>query len=133
MAAWIGELDASEHTLTSFAAGQGPIFHYRAAENRVERLMADTPPFGIEPALGGTSRVLALGRGDVVAVLSDGVLEARNPAGEEFGEARIEALMRSEAARSAGQLLAALREALRRFSGGIPASDDQTAVIVTRR
>jgi serine phosphatase RsbU (regulator of sigma subunit) len=131
--AWFGLLDARDGTLLSVSCGQAPILHWVAAEARGVLLGADAPPLGIDDELdvSGAPR-LALGPGDVVAVLSDGLFEARNAAREQFGAERVLDVLRANHQESAPKILLALRAALDEFTAGTPAGDDRTAVIVKR-
>jgi HAMP domain-containing protein len=69
--AWLGELDAREHSLTYFSAGQAPLLHFHAKEDRFEFLNADAPPFGIDEDLEiHPGPPLILEAGDIFAVFS---------------------------------------------------------------
>jgi sigma-B regulation protein RsbU (phosphoserine phosphatase) len=70
--------------------------------------------------------------GDMFVVLSDGVVDAASANGERFGTGRvIDVLIRHRESRAA-ELMAALRDALARFTDGVAADDDRTAVIIKR-
>ncbi len=74
----------------------------------------------------------ALQPGDMLLLYTDGVTEARNPEGEEFGEDRLLDTLR--AAPGAGAQAAAdrLLEALTRFAAGAPQHDDITLIVARR-
>lgn len=76
-----------------------------------------------------TAPSLALHDGDVVLLLSDGVEEAPDPTGELFGAERAFAIVRANAAKSAAEILKALCDAVRAFTGGLPQQDDVTVVV----
>jgi len=84
----------------------------------------------IEPGVPVATR---LAPGDAVVVMSDGVFDALNAAGEPFGAGRVVALLRAHRGAPAPEILAALRAALDAFTGGAPAEDDRTAIVLTRR
>ena len=131
--AWLGELDLRAHVLRSLAAGQAPLLRYEAARDRFEELPADTAPLGVLPELDAAgAREIALAPGDLVAVLSDGIFDARSPAGEAFGVERATRAMRAHRHESASRILAALRDVLDSFCAGRPAADDRTALLVKR-
>jgi len=131
--AWLGDLDARRHTLTSFSAGQAPLLYYDASRGAVEELQADAPPLGLLDSLDiAIPEPRQLGRGDVFAVISDGVFEASDTEGREFGAQRVGQLIAREAAAGPEQILAALRAALADFTRGRPARDDRTALLVQR-
>ncbi|MHC4220383.1 MAG: SpoIIE family protein phosphatase [Planctomycetota bacterium] len=129
--AWLGELNAAESTLASLSAGQAPIIHYHAATDRHDILPADTLPLGIadflDPSLG---QPIALSPGDIVAVISDGLLEATDPSGRQFGSERaVEVIACHHRARPI-RIRTALRRAVARFTKGAPPADDRTAIII---
>jgi sigma-B regulation protein RsbU (phosphoserine phosphatase) len=131
--AWLGDLDARRHTLTSFSAGQAPLLHYDASRGAVEERPADAPPLGVLDSLDiAISAPLSLGRGDVFAVISDGVFEATDPDGREFGAQRVGELIVRHAAAGPDHTLATLRTALTDFARGVPARDDRTALLIQR-
>jgi sigma-B regulation protein RsbU (phosphoserine phosphatase) len=77
--------------------------------------------------------VVELAPGDLFAVLSDGIFEAKNPDREVFGEERVVDLLRRRCAESPGAILEALRAEVVAFRGGAAQRDDQTAILVKRR
>lgn len=132
ISAWIGYLDPRTHTVTAFSAGQGPIMLYRAAQDRFEYGSADAPPLGLMPIDVKPKPPMVLAPRDLYVVLSDGFHETRNPAGEVFGEARVEALIREHAEAEPEALVTALDAAVDAFADGVPQEDDRTIVVVKR-
>ncbi len=59
-------------------------------------------PLGLAPDAEYLQEVFSLGRGDCLTLLTDGVVEARNPKGELFGFERTQALSRASAEEIAG-------------------------------
>lgn len=132
VSAWIGYLDPRTHTLTAFSAGQAPILHYEAASDRFDTFGADAPPLGLMPIDVVPKDPVRLAPGDLYVVLSDGFHESRNADDEEFGLARVEALLRSEAGSEPEAIIAALHAAVDAWTGGVAPDDDRTAVVVKR-
>jgi sigma-B regulation protein RsbU (phosphoserine phosphatase) len=131
---WLGELNAADNTLYSFSAGQAPILHYRAATDSHDVLAADTFPLGIADDLDdGLGSAIALAPGDIVAVISDGLLEALNPAGRHFGHRRAADVIAAHRHEQPVGIRAALRRAVAEFTEGAPAADDRTAIIIKCR
>ena len=131
--AWLGELNAREHRLTSFSAGQAPLLHYDAARDEVEVFNADMPPFGVLDDLKiELPDPIDMKPGDIFAVISDGVFEAVNDANEQFGLVRVNEVLSRHHRSSPSQIISSIREALAQFTGGVPAADDRTAVILKR-
>lgn len=131
--AWLAELDAGTGELRSFSAGQGPIATYSARSGEVRFSDADAPPFGVMddlPIAIKTPRVLE--RGDVVLVASDGIYEASNRTGEQYGQQRVSKVLSEHHGKSAEAILAALRQDVERFTAGQRPLDDQTVVVIRR-
>jgi phosphoserine phosphatase len=131
--AWLGVIDAKSGSLTSFSAGQAPLLHFHADEQRTDILEADTPPFGIMrdlPVPASTQRMMK--PGDIFAVLSDGIFETTNADGEQFGIQRTVDVIVRDHEGTAGLIVTRLRQALAQFSPGIRSLDDRTAIIVKR-
>ncbi|MGA2117448.1 MAG: SpoIIE family protein phosphatase [Bryobacteraceae bacterium] len=89
----------------------------------IERLAPTTTVLGLFAGMALTQGSIDLGPGDTLLLFSDGITEAANPAGEEFGEDRLPALMRGAVTSIPGRIL----DAVRVFSPGTP-SDDRTVV-----
>ncbi len=74
-----------------------------------------------------------LGPGHRLVLYTDGVTEAFDDQGEMFGDARLAALLGSDANRTAPGLLAAILDDLDRFTAGAPQSDDITVIVIAGR
>jgi sigma-B regulation protein RsbU (phosphoserine phosphatase) len=68
--------------------------------------------------------------GDTMVMYSDGVTEAQNLAGEEFGEARMADVIKSHSTEPAAVVLEKLIDAVKTFAKGADQYDDITALIV---
>jgi sigma-B regulation protein RsbU (phosphoserine phosphatase) len=131
--AWIGVLDADRHTLTSFSAGQAPLFHFTERGRAVARLIADDIPFGIAPDIKAhRSRRFDLAPGDLFVALSDGIVETMSPDGEQFGSDRAIESIRSRAAEPSASILSSLMREVEQFAAGAAQQDDRTLVIIRR-
>ena len=124
--------DLAAGTLTWVNAGHTPGLLTRAAEPRPVAIMGDNLPIGVVPEERYVQNSLAVGPGDSLLVFSDGITEARNAAGEDFGLERLCRLLEpgSRANLPPAIMLQALRGEQRRFTGGGPGTDDLTALMV---
>lgn len=68
--------------------------------------------------------------GQIIAIGTDGIWEARNRSGEMFGKERFKMVLRENADGTAQEIMDAVFEAVRVFTGGAKADDDITLVIV---
>ncbi len=74
-------------TLTYELAGHNPPFLLRGSE--IIALPGTGPVLGLIPGAAFADQTIALHPGDRILLSTDGVTEAFNPAGEEFGEDRM--------------------------------------------
>lgn len=75
---------------------------------------------------------LLLEPGDTLVAYSDGILECRSPAEEEFGMERLIAASRQAAQHSAHDMLMTLLAAVQDFANGHPLSDDLSLTVIKR-
>ena len=88
------------------------------------RFVSNNLPLSILPDIGyeETVQPYPIQRGDRVLLVSDGVLEARNPVQEYFGQARLDAAIQN--ARQPIQLIDEITDALHSFCQEAPQDDD---------
>ncbi len=129
--AWLAEVDCERRRVRSLSAGQAPILVLRQATGNCEVLGADGPPLGLFPGIAPQARDWCeMAAGDLVAVISDGIYEAANPADEQFGIERTIAVVRANAGRPALAIREALLRRLAEFTQDRAADDDRTILIL---
>jgi phosphoserine phosphatase RsbU/P len=126
------ELDPETGGLAFLNAGHNPPLIVHAA-GTVEQLASGGLPLGINPTAEFREGRTQINPGDVLVIYSDGVSEAYNPEGEEFGTARLWEVVSRNLDASAAGIRDRIESALTKFSQGTPAADDITLVIVKRQ
>jgi serine phosphatase RsbU (regulator of sigma subunit) len=124
--------DETPRALTWVNAGHNAPMLLRASGG-VERLAPSGPPLGALPAAAYRQATTALFPGDVLVIFTDGVTEAVDTAQEEFGEARLEGLLRDNGREDAAALCNRIVAAVRAFEAGAPQNDDITLVVARAR
>ena len=109
-------------------AGHNPPLIYGAGGLR--RIESGGMPVGLFEMAPYSCDTVMLQPGDIMVFYSDGVTEAHNVAGEEFGEARLVQVMESHSKGSADVVLAQIVEAVTDFAHGAEQYDDVTALVV---
>jgi sigma-B regulation protein RsbU (phosphoserine phosphatase) len=125
------ELTPSSGAARYVSAGHTDCLLLRASGEEVW-LKSTGAPLGLLVGVPYTDTTFALGAGDCLALFSDGVTEAQNEAGEDFGEARLCDIVRSSAGESADVLVARIFEAIDRFAGTAPQFDDITVLVLKK-
>ena len=96
-----------------------------------QTLSTDAPPLGVVPDVRLTRhRQPPLEPGDILILVTDGILETTDPDGNMFGEDRLFENVTSGQDSSAAEIVVGLLSAARRFGGHRPQRDDNTAVII---
>lgn len=119
-------LDTHGGELLYANGGHNPAYLLRGGA--AEALPGRGLPVGVLEEATYETFAARLAPGDGLFLYSDGITEARGPAGQMFGEGRLrEALGRAGPAGPEGLVRAVLEE-VRHFSAGAPQADDETAL-----
>ena len=125
----------SNHVTLSRAGHDAPML-YRAADRSVERLNPRGMALGIDSG-GVFDRVTAdfdfdLETGDCVVLYTDGVTEALDEEGSEFGMDKMILAIQSSAPEGAAAILRKVTDELTEFSGTEPQNDDITLIAIRK-
>ncbi len=113
-------------------AGHNPPFLI-GPDGSMRELTAGGVVLGLFPAAQYESETVIMGPDDHLVLFTDGVIEALNTAGEEFGKERLEELLRVSAGAAAPEILARVRDSVLAFSTGAPQHDDITVMVLGYR
>jgi sigma-B regulation protein RsbU (phosphoserine phosphatase) len=131
--AFMGFLNPDTHEVHFHSGGQGPILHFKAAEEICEWHKPTNFPVGIlEIEDAGDAASILLEPGDVLALLSDGIYEYENIQGMQFGEERVRQLFEYYHRLPMPELGKQLLNAVFEYGEGVPQADDITIVLVRR-
>jgi sigma-B regulation protein RsbU (phosphoserine phosphatase) len=125
----LAELDVASGAFAYVNAGHNPPA-LRRADGTIEWLPAGGVPLGIQTDARYDTGSLTLLPGDRLVVYTDGVVEAVSPAGEEFGQERLESLLRAPQPATAAGTLAGLIAAVDAFTGDTSRLDDVTCIVL---
>lgn len=123
-------LEPSDLSVTYANAGHLPPILWNARQDRYSILRdVGGPPVGILPGGSYRSGSVRLAPGDCILLATDGLLEAKNTAGERLGWELLE-----EAVRGGGsgvdEVYGRVTEAMREFVQDCPPADDTTMVLI---
>jgi serine phosphatase RsbU (regulator of sigma subunit) len=119
--------DTTSRVATYSTAGHPPPFHVRRSVGRLMRLTVPSPhgaALGIIPKEEYTGGHVRLIDNDSFILYTDGVYEATNRRGEEFGLVRMEEIIRKNMYKPAALIVDALKQAIHDFVGDHPLADD---------
>ena len=112
-------------------AGHNPP-HLVRSNGQAERLKGGGTLLGPLPDFGYKEHRCRLEVGDVLTLFSDGVTEATDPKGVEFGEERLAELVAEHRTQPVELLIDLVNRAVQTWTEGAPPADDVTLVIARR-
>jgi sigma-B regulation protein RsbU (phosphoserine phosphatase) len=89
--------------------------------------------FGVVPSAPFEAGRIALAPGETLVLYTDGVTDARSAAGEIYGSARLEAVLRGVGAAPPAAVLEAMQRSVEAFAAGAAQEDDITILVLRRR
>lgn len=123
----IADVDIEGRTVEITNAAHPPVF---VSGGTVREVMLPALPIGFPWRRRPPTERLELGPGSRLVFYSDGLVEAVDGAGEQFGYQRLRALIEEQAQAPAEELLARLLAELERHTGGRALDDDLTILII---
>lgn len=121
-------IDARTGMVQYTNAGHHPALWWRDDDRTVRWLNPTGPAVGLTPNPGFGTQELQLSPGDVLVCYTDGIVEARNRDGKEFGEERLTEYVRQHHAKPVKSLVQGLVTEARTFAGGF--HDDITLLAI---
>lgn len=122
--------DAASKMITWVRAGHDPALLYNDQTESFRELKKGGPSLGVLAEAEYTSGTEKLTEGMVLLLGTDGIWETRSAKNGLFGKERVREILRSNADKSAQQILDEILQSLDQFRDGYPVEDDITAVIV---
>ena len=127
---FLGALTPRTGQLDYVNAGHEPALVV-APDGTTRELRPTGPALGLLPDTFFGAGEATLGRGDCLVAFTDGLVEARNPAGAAFGTERLREALRAHNT-SAAELVRGVTEALHAFTGQAEPHDDVTLLAALR-
>ena len=121
--------DTDTRHLTFVNAGHNPPLVV-SADGSVRRLATGGMVLGVFEEADFEQERIRLEPGDRIVMFTDGIVEAENPAGDDFGDSRLTDVIVRRRAASATTLVDGIFEQVTRFAAG-PLQDDATVVVLS--
>ncbi len=128
-----GVLDVREHRLRYANAGHDRPLLISAGGDRSRELDTCGLVLGVIPEAAYPEDSVALEPGDSLLIYSDGIIDAADGEGREFGLDALRDLVRRRPGGSAADTLARVLDTVNAHAGGAPQTDDITVVVVQRQ
>jgi sigma-B regulation protein RsbU (phosphoserine phosphatase) len=125
--------DVAQRRITFVDCGHTKTLHFRPGTGASAALEGDNMPLGVSEKEVYRQVSAPFEAGDVFCFYSDGVTEAQNPNGEQFGAERLMAVVGENGRGGPQELVAAIHRAVVAFTQSDKFADDLTCVVVTLR
>jgi phosphoserine phosphatase RsbU/P len=125
----LAEIDTRKRIIQYVNCGHNPALLFRPNAGTLARLNSSCPPIGLSPEEVCELASVDLLVGDVLVFYTDGVTEAENRSGEEFGMERLSATVRRGSSLSAEELTTSIYNSAADFCGD-DFNDDVTILVV---
>jgi serine phosphatase RsbU (regulator of sigma subunit)/CHASE2 domain-containing sensor protein len=125
-----GVIDLPSRTLTYCNCGHNPPLLLRKDESTFEPLRNCGPPLGIFDGMSYVPQSIALARGDMLVLYTDGVTEAETVSSAQFGTQRLEQAIVETRGEPAPKVVQHITKRVAEFVKAAPQSDDITCVAV---
>jgi sigma-B regulation protein RsbU (phosphoserine phosphatase) len=126
-----GRLTPGTRSFVGVNAGHPPGYVLDGAGRIKARIESKSVPLAVLPdATFPTSDSVTLAAGDMVLLLTDGILEARSAEGTTFGTERMLAIIAAHRERSAREIIEAIHRGVCEFCRPNRPTDDITAIVV---
>lgn len=136
LTAFYGTLNTADGRFRFSNAGHNPPFWWRDERQELRELSTPGIALGVLDEIKLKQGKIRVRPGDALVLYTDGVTEAINPAGEEFGKERLRstllALMADTSTCRADRILAGVLTAVAEFVGDVSQHDDTTICVITR-
>ena len=126
----LADIDARSRSLRYVNCGHNPALLFQATTDDVVLMNSSCFPIGMFDSEACAINTAHLNRGDILVLYTDGVTEAENSLGEEFGMERLSSLIRRGHTLSAKGLMNHILESVTDFSRNVGFDDDVTLLVV---
>lgn len=128
-----GIYDTETNTIDYTNAGHNPPYIQHADGTQTMLPAVGNVALGVIGGMPYTNNSVTLQKGDSLVMFTDGVTEAFNPKGEQYGESRLEPLLCTLAGKSSKDIVDGINNAVSEFAAEEPQSDDITILTITRK
>ncbi len=118
------------HEIEYSNAGHLPALVWRASKGRIEALHINSDPIGVERNSEYKEIKLTVAPGDIIILFTDGVIEALNKEGKQYGMSGLSRVISENVTASAKDIALAVKSDLRSFMGSAALYDDQTLLVM---
>ena len=111
-------------------ASHQPLLLYRRATDSIETIEIKSVPIGVERDSEYSRKALRLADGDLVVMYTDGIVEAMNEQGKQYGRKSLSQVVTRNRDLAPKEIVNRIKSDLESFVGSVRQHDDQTVLIL---
>jgi sigma-B regulation protein RsbU (phosphoserine phosphatase) len=123
-------LDRAKKNILFGSAGHNEQLLYKKELNEFQYLKVKGIPLGVAPESRYLEQEIPYGKGDLLVLYTDGLTEAINKSGAEYGLERLKDIILKHKHESAAIIREKVLGAIDEFTHGLPQFDDMTMLIL---
>ena len=120
----------SDHTIEYSSAGHQPMLILKAATGKIETIHQKSDPIGVERSSVYEDMKLTVSKGDIMILYTDGLIEALNQEGRQYGLETLSQVITENKSSTAKEIATEVKHNIQAFVGSASLHDDQTLVIM---
>jgi serine phosphatase RsbU (regulator of sigma subunit) len=126
----LADIDALSRSFRYVNCGHNPALLFQAKTRDVVPMNSSCFPVGMFDSVSCEINRADLAAGDILVLYTDGITEAENSQGEEFGMERLSAVIQRSSSLSAEELMDNILQSAEDFCRGVGFHDDATVLVV---
>jgi sigma-B regulation protein RsbU (phosphoserine phosphatase) len=119
-----------DHSIDYASAGHQPMLLWRQSTGKIEIIKQKTDPIGIERSSKYNEIKLTVDKGDIIILYTDGLIEALNQEGHQYGIDTLSQVIADNNTLTAKDIANEVKYNIQAFIGSASLHDDQTLVIM---
>jgi Serine phosphatase RsbU, regulator of sigma subunit len=120
----------SDHTVEYASAGHQPLLIWHSETGKIETVVQKTDPIGVERSSVYAEIKLTVRKGDIIILYTDGLIEALNQEGKQYGIETLSQVISENNSMTAKDIASEVKHNIQAFVGSASLHDDQTLVVM---
>ena len=122
--------DTTTNKIQFATAGSTPILYYNAQTEDISKISTSVDPIGVEKMTEYTDNEMEVHSGDIIAMYTDGIVEAVNSSGNQYSADKLIDTIKSNSKLSSKEIASLVKADIKNFTGSTRQHDDQTLLII---
>lgn len=122
--------NAQNKTVNWIRAGHDPGLVYSPGTDSFDQLLGEGLALGVDEDYRYREYITQMAQGQILVLYTDGIWEAHDPSGKQFGKDRLKQIIRDTCHKQAQDISDTILEEVSAYRSGLPLEDDCTVIVV---